>query len=113
MCIFTGHGIVYYHFAYWLDAWKTSGQPRIKGLNYRVENVIKHWFMSQLRIHRDMKHLRSLESTQEALTHLSCSPNFPRASNLDERTLTHEPMLIVTDIHTDTDRVRIKIQTDL
>ena len=24
------------------------------------------------------------------LTHLSCSPNFPRASYLDERTLTYE-----------------------
>ena len=43
-----------------------------------------------------MKHAGSLESTQEArvaLTHLSCSPNFPRASNLDERTLTHEPIV--------------------
>ena len=33
--------VVYYHFAHWMNAWKTSGQPRINGLNYRVENVIK------------------------------------------------------------------------
>ena len=56
--------------------------------------------MCQLFVHRDMKHLGSLESTQEArvaldvtLTHLSCSPNFPRASYLDERTLTHESIV--------------------
>ena len=41
--------------------------------------------MRQLCVHRDMKHLGSLESTQGTLTHLSCSPNFPRASYLDER----------------------------
>ena len=53
--------------------------------------------MRQLCVHRDMKHLGSLESTQEVrvasrlrLEQLSCSPNFPRASHLDERTLTHE-----------------------
>ena len=43
-----------------------------------------------------VKHLRSLESTQEArvaLTHLSCSPNFPRTLYLDERTLTYEPIV--------------------
>ena len=50
-----------------------------------------------------MKHLGSLESTQEArvlsatpratLTDLLCSPNFPRASYLDERTLTYEPIV--------------------
>ena len=44
-----------------------------------------------------MKHLGSLESTQEAsratLTHLSCSPNFPCASYLDQCTLTYEPIV--------------------
>ena len=35
-----------------------------------------------------------LEATPRAtLTHLSCSPNFPRASYLDERTLTYEPIV--------------------
>ena len=47
--------------------------------------------MRQLCLHRDMKHAGSLESTQEA-TYLSCSPNFPRASYIDERTLAHEPI---------------------
>ena len=41
LCIFTQHGVVYYHFAHWVKTWKTSGQPRINGLHYRVENVIK------------------------------------------------------------------------
>ena len=46
-------------------------------------------------------HLGSLESTQEielfsaapraTFTHLSCFPNSPRASYLDERTLAHKP----------------------
>ena len=52
--------------------------------------------MLQLCVCRDIEHLGSLESTQEArvargaLTPLSCSPNFPRAQYLDKRTLTHE-----------------------
>ena len=41
-----------------------------------------------------MKHLGSLESTQEArVARVLCSPNFPRASYLDERTLTYEPIV--------------------
>ena len=50
-----------------------------------------------------MKHLGGLESTQQArvalgyasttVMHLSCSPNFPRASYLDERTLMYEPIV--------------------
>ena len=51
--------------------------------------------MLQLYVCRDIEHLGSLESTQEAapratLTPLSCSPNFPRAQYLDIRTLTHK-----------------------
>ena len=38
--------------------------------------------------------LESLSATLRAtLMHLSCSPNFPRASYLDERTLTYEPIV--------------------
>ena len=41
-----------------------------------------------------MKHLGSLKSTQEArVAHLSCPPNFLRASYLEERTLTYEPIV--------------------
>ena len=48
-----------------------------------------------------MKRLGSLESTQEAmpratLTHLSCSPNFPCASYLDEGMLIYEPIVKFT-----------------
>ena len=55
--------------------------------------------MLQLCVCRDIEHLGSLESTQEArdsdtpratLTPLSFSPNFPRAQYLDIRTLIHE-----------------------
>ena len=44
--------------------------------------------MRQLCVHRDLKHLGSLDITQEArtLTHLLWSRNFPPASYLDERT---------------------------
>ena len=60
--------------------------------------------MLQLCVCRDIEHLGSLESTQEArvargatLTPLSCSPNFPRAQYLDIRTLTHELIVDYTD----------------
>ena len=52
--------------------------------------------MLQQWVCRDIEHLGSLESTQEArvvrgaLTPLSYSPNLPRAQYLDTRTLTHE-----------------------
>ena len=43
---------------------------------------------------RALKKLELLSATPLAtLTHLSCSPNFPRASYLDERTLTYEPIV--------------------
>ena len=43
---------------------------------------------------RALKKLELLSATPWAtLTHLSCSPNFPRASYLDERTLTYEPIV--------------------
>ena len=55
--------------------------------------------MLKLFVCRDMKHFGSLGSTQEGrvaprptLTSLSCSPNVPSASDLDIRTLTHEPI---------------------
>ena len=52
--------------------------------------------MRQLCVHRDiaLKKLEFLSATPRAtLTHLSCSSNFPRASYLDERTLTYEPIV--------------------
>ena len=43
---------------------------------------------------RALKKLELLSATPRAtLTHLSCSPNFPRASYLDERTLSYEPIV--------------------
>ena len=40
-----------------------------------------------------MKHLGGLATPRATLTHLSFSPNFPRASYLDEHTLTYEPIV--------------------
>ena len=46
---------------------------------------------------RALKKLELLSTTPRAtLTHLSCSPNFPRDSYLDERTLTYEPIVKCT-----------------
>ena len=43
---------------------------------------------------RPLKELELLSATpQVTLTHLSCSPNFPRASYLDECTLTHDTIV--------------------
>ena len=41
----------------------------------------------------DVKKLEFSVTPRATLTHLSCSPNFPRASYLDERTLTYEPIV--------------------
>ena len=59
--------------------------------------------MRQLCVHRDMKHLGSLESTQEARVDLGYASsnsnasfvflNFPRTSYLDEHSLTHESIV--------------------
>ena len=59
--------------------------------------------MRQLWVHQDMKHLGSLESTQEArVAQGYASSNsyasfvlskLPHASYLDERTLTYEPIV--------------------
>ena len=41
-----------------------------------------------------LKKLELLSATPRAtLTHLSCSPNFPRTSYLDESTLMYEPIV--------------------
>ena len=43
---------------------------------------------------RALKKLELLEATPQAtLTHLSCFPNFPHASYLNEGTLTYEPIV--------------------
>ena len=58
---------------------------------HRVGNVIK-----QL-VHTSAVCLSRYEALgkfgEHSRTHLSCSPNFPRASYLDERTLINEPIV--------------------
>ena len=53
---------------------------------------IETW--STWEVWRTLKMLESLSATLRAtLMHLSCSPNFPHASYLDERTLTYQPIV--------------------
>ena len=40
--------------------------PQEKKFSIGLKMLSNNWFIRQLCIHRDMKHLRSLESTQEA-----------------------------------------------
>ena len=55
---------------------------------------------ARIKFSRDVwRALKRLELLKAYLTHLSCSPNLPRASHLDERTLTHE--LIVKQLSAD------------
>ena len=61
-------------------------------LNHRVENVIKqlvHTLAVRSSRYEALGKFGEHSTPRATLTHLSCSPNFPRASYLDERTLTH------------------------
>ena len=42
-CVFLLNMFIFYHFGSWVNAWLISGQPKINGLHYRVENVIKQF----------------------------------------------------------------------
>ena len=58
---------------------------------YSINLSIVEWASS---ISARLKKLELLSATPRAtLTHLSCSPNLPRASYLDERTLMYEPIV--------------------
>ena len=82
-------------YSYCARSWRQQTNPSRKTIFHRVENVIKqnNWFIRQLCVHRDMKHLGHLESPQEAGV-LSKLPACFIASYLDERTLTYEQWLI-------------------
>ena len=59
---------------------------------FNVHTFIEIW--STWEVWRALKKLELLSPTPRAtLTHLSCSPNFRRASYLDERTQTYEPIV--------------------
>ena len=81
--------------SFWYQWLKSSFQAHtvLISLNGRLTmDITKVTFTYQLVhtsacIHRDMKHAGSLESMKDAqLQLLECSPNFPSASYLDERT---------------------------
>ena len=60
--------------------------------SYVICAFIEIW--STWEVWRALKKLELLSATPRAtLTHLLCSPNFPRATYLDERTLTYEPIV--------------------
>ena len=61
-------------------------------LNHRVENVIKqlvHTLAMRSSRYEALGKFGEHSTPRATLTHLSCSPNFPRASHLDERTLAY------------------------
>ena len=61
-------------------------------LNHRVENVIKqlvHTLAVRSSRYEALGKFGEHSTPRATLTHLSCSPNFPRASHLDERTLAY------------------------
>ena len=70
-----------------------SGWKCYKTIGSYVSFVfIEIW--STWEVWRSLKKLELPSATPRAtLTHLSCSPNFPRASYLDERTRTYEPVV--------------------
>ena len=72
---------------------KPSGWKCYKTIGSYVSCAfIEIW--STWEVWRALKKLELLSATPRAtFTHLSCSPNFSRASYLDERTLTYEPIV--------------------
>ena len=55
---------------------------------------IKICLINNWEVWRALKKLELLEAMPQAtLTHSSCPPNFPRASYLDDRMLTNEPIV--------------------
>ena len=74
----------------------TLSESKLENININVIKQLVH--MSAVHSLRyDMKHLGSLESTQEVASSNSYaflfSPNFLRASYLDEHMLTYEPIV--------------------
>ena len=57
-------------------------------------NKVGKWFMYFETLGYMNPPIRSA-TPRATLTHLSCSPNFPRASYLDERTLTYETIVLL------------------
>ena len=65
--------------------------------SYTICAFIEIW--STWEVWRALKKLELLSATPWAtLTHISCSLNFLRASYLDERTLTYEPIVILINL---------------
>ena len=83
-------------FIFLLCTLQTSANISLEKKNFhRVKNVLKQLVhTSAVRLSR----YEAFESItyESTLTHLSCFPNFPRASYLDERTLTYEPIVNCT-----------------
>ena len=75
---------------------RTIHENRIGSTRWFRDGQINNWFISQRafieisstrEVWRALKKIELLSATARAtITHLSCSPNFPRASYLNERT---------------------------
>ena len=68
--------------------------PREKKNFHRVENVIKQLIHTSADFYSQEGRIALGYALSNSLVaHLWCSPNFPRASYLDERMLTYEPVV--------------------
>ena len=73
----------------------------VETLTNAFKLLLKNWFMSQLCVHQDMKHFRSLESAQEAKVALGYASSNSYASFVLSKlpvclmkcTLVHEPII--------------------
>ena len=58
-------------YSYCAHSWRQQTNPLRKKISIRLKMLSNNWFIRQLCVHQDMKHLRSLESTQEVRAALS------------------------------------------
>ena len=71
-----------------------SDRQKVSVTSRPSPRLIKSHLPNHWEVWRALKKLELPSATPRAtLTHLSCSPNFPRASYLDERTRTYEPVV--------------------
>ena len=82
-------------YSYCARSWRQQTNKISKPSGWKCYKTVSCAFIeiwSTLEVWRALKKLELLSATPRAtLTYLSYSPNFPRASYLDERTLTYEP----------------------
>ena len=83
---FQASGAIFISFRLWSTPNLSHGEIQL--------SLYYHQLGVRRRENHILKKLELISATPRAtLTHLSCSPNFPRASYFDERTLKYEPIV--------------------